>query len=98
MQEIVIIKATRLQAWTPAKIKKVFGYMGGLLATFSSYGGLFATFFSFFGAFLLLFTSWWGPFSFLGLPPPPTKISAAPMIARRVREHASRKFFGVTAI
>ena len=79
----MIIKATRLQAWTPAggarvgrrpappprKNKKVFGYIGGLFATLSSYGGLFATFFSFLGAFLLLFTSWW--VFFWGLPPPP---------------------------
>ena len=53
----------------PAKNKKkVFGYIGGLLATFSSYGDLFATFFSFLGAFLLLFTSCW---PFFGLAPPP---------------------------
>ena len=63
--EIVIIKATRLQAWAPSgggarvgrppppsKIKiKFFGYIGGLFATFSSYVGLFATFFSFWGPF-----------------------------------------------
>ena len=66
----------------PPKIKiKFFGLnIGGLFATFSSYGVLFATFFSFWGpfhhvgAFSLLFTSWWRPF--LGLAPPPTKISA----------------------
>ena len=64
----------------PLKNKKKFlGYIGGPFATFSSYGSLFATFFSFcgpfhhVGAFLLFFTSWWRPF--LGLPPPPTKIS-----------------------
>ena len=58
----------------PLKKKFFLAIFGGLFATFSSYGGLFATFFSFWGAFSLLFTSWWGPF--LGLPPPPTKISA----------------------
>ena len=63
---MVIIKATRLQAWAPAwggarvghrpPHEKIFlGYIGCLFATFSSYGGLFATFFSFlvpFGYFL----------------------------------------------
>ena len=81
----MIIKAARLQAWTPAgggggarigppKKEKFFGYIGSLFATFSLYGGLLLPFFSFLGAFLLLFTSWWGPF--FGLAPPPTKISA----------------------
>ena len=73
----MIIKATRLQAWTsaggearvgrrhppPSKIPKKF---------FGNVEGLFATFFLFLGAFSPLFTSWWGPF--MGLPPPPTKI------------------------
>ena len=53
------IKATRLQAWAPARVgrrppprkKIIWGSIGGLFATFSSYGGLFATFFSFLGAF-----------------------------------------------
>ena len=83
----MIIKATRLQAWAPAggggksrpspppSKKFLFGYIGGLFATFSSYGGLFATFLSFwvpFGYFLFH-----GVGLFLGLPPPPhTKISA----------------------
>ena len=85
----MIIKAARLQAWTPAgegksrpsppsppnKNKKFFlTILGAFLLRFSSYGGLFATFFSFLEAFLLLFTSWWGPL--FGLAPPPTKISA----------------------
>ena len=53
------------------------------------------------GARVGLFTMW-GPFCyflfhggglFLGLPPPPLrKFLRAPMIARRVREHAPRKF------
>ena len=57
---------------------------------------LFATFFSFWGPFRYFLLHGGGVF---GLPPP-TKISAAPMIARRVREHmhASRKFVCVTAI
>ena len=60
-----MIKATRLQAWTPAgggatvgrctlpppSKKKIVGYIGGLFATLSSYGDLFATFFSFLGVF-----------------------------------------------
>ena len=76
----------------PRKYKKIFlGYIGGLFATFFSFWRPFHHV----GAFSLLFTSWWRPF--LGLPPP-TKISAAPMIARGVREHAPRKFFCVTAI
>ena len=76
----MIIKAARLQAWTPAG--------GGArdgpspppppppkkIATLSSYGGFFATFFSF-----------WGPFCYFSLHggdlfwacPPPTKISAS---------------------
>ena len=100
----MIIKAMRLQAWVlagrggakskpspPLKKKKFFGYIGGLFATFSSYGALFATFFSFLGAFPpcgSLFATFWGR-----APPPLRKFLRAPMIARRVREHAPRKFF-----
>ena len=65
----------------------LFLYMGPFLLRFSHFGGLFHHV----GTFLLLFTSWWGPF--WGRAPPLTKISAAPMIARRVREHAPRNFF-----
>ena len=108
---MVIIKATRLQAWAPAgggakvghrpppspRENFLGGYIGCLFATFSSYGGLFATFFSIlvpFGYFL---------FHGVGLfwactPPPLRKFLRAPMIARRVREHAPPKFFCVTAI
>ena len=80
----------------PKKKEKFFGYIGGLFATFSSYGGV-----------LLPFSHFWGPFCyfllhggdrFLGLPPPPRTFLRAPLIARRVREHAPRKFFYVTAI
>ena len=102
IQEIVIIKATRLQAWAPARgggkskpsppppsasiKKKKF---------FGYIGGLFATF-SHFGGFFTM----WGPFYyfllhggglFWGLRPL-RKFLRAPMIAR-VREHALRNFF-----
>ena len=82
----------------PLEKKKLFGYIGGLFATFSLYGALFATFFSFLGAFSpcgnLFATFYFMVGAFLGACPPPlTKISAAPMIARRVREHAPRNFF-----
>ena len=105
---MVIIKATRLQAWAPAgggarvgqrppTLEKNFlGYIGCLFATFSSYGGLFATFFSFlvpFGYFLFH-----GVGLFWACPPPLQKFLRAPMITRRVREHAPPKFFCVTAI
>ena len=82
----------------PSKIGNNFwGYIGGLFATFSSYGGLSATFFSFWGpfhhvgAFSLLFTSWWRPF--LGLPPPPTKISAGAHDCKEGSRACSPEFF-----
>ena len=53
---------------------------------FSSFGGLFATFYFMVEAF------------FWACPPPLRKFLRAPMIARRVREHAPGKFFCVTAI
>ena len=105
----MIIKATRLQAWAPAGgggksrpspplEKKFFGYIGGLLATFFFIWGPFCYVFLIFGG---LFTMW-GPFCyfllhggglFRGVPLPLRKFLRAPMIARRVREHAPRKFF-----
>ena len=85
----MIIKATRLQAWTPAvgarvgrrpspppleNKKKVFwAILGAFLLRFSSYGGLFATFYFMVGAFF-------------GACPPLRKFLRAPMIARRVRK------------
>ena len=87
----MIIKATRLQAWAPAggggksrpsppPRKKFFGYIGGLLATFSSYGALFVTFFSFLGAFSpcggLFATFYFMVGAFFGACHPPYKISA----------------------
>ena len=41
----------RVSRHPPLEKKKLFGYIGGLSATFSLYGALFATFFSFLGAF-----------------------------------------------
>ena len=80
----------RLQAWAPAgggggarvsrhppplEKKKLFGYIGGLFATFSLYGALFATFFSFLGAFSpcgnLFATFYFMVGAFLGACPPP---------------------------
>ena len=89
IQEIVIIKATRLQALgggqsrpsPPLENKKMFfGYIGGLFATFSSNGGIFSTFSHFWGpfhhvgAFLLLLLHGGG--LFWACPPPPTRIAA----------------------
>ena len=72
----------------PFEKRKFFGYIVTLFATFFSFWRPFHHV----GTFLLLFTSWWRPF--LGLPPPPLrKFLQASMIARRVREHAPRKFF-----
>ena len=87
----------------PSKIKKAFWLYWGPFCYFFFIWRPFATFFSFLGAFspcgafLLLFTLWWGHF-FGPSPPPLRKFLRAPMIARRVREHAPRKFFCVTAI
>ena len=77
----------------PQKYNKYFwAILGAFLLRFSHFGGLFTM---------------WGPFRyfllhggglFLGVPPTLRKFLRAPMIARRVREHAPRKFFCVTAI
>ena len=86
----------------PPSKKKFFGNIGGFFATFSLYGALFATFFSFLGAFSpcgsLFATFYFMVGAFLGAflracPPPLRKFLRAPMIARRVREHAPRNFF-----
>ena len=58
----------------PPKKEKFFGYIGGLFATFSSYGGLLLPFSPFCGPFCYFLLHGGG--FFLGLPPPPTKISA----------------------
>ena len=103
IQEIVIIKATRLQAGAPAggggggksrpsappsKIRKMFfGYIGGLFATFFS----FLRPFHHVGAFRYFLLH--GGVPFWACHPPIRKCLQAPMIARRVREHSPRKFF-----
>ena len=88
----------------PLEKKNFLGYIGDLFATFF-YMGAFLLRFSHFGG---LFTMHVGAFfatfyfmveAFFGLAPPPIrKILRAPMIARRVREHAPRTFFCVTTI
>ena len=99
MQEIVIIKATRLQAWAPAgggatvgrrppSKKKFLSILGAFLLLFLHIGAFCYVFLIFRGLFTM-----WGPFCyfllFLGLPPP-TKISAGAHDLRRVQEHAPR--------
>ena len=70
----------------PPPKKKIWGYIGGLFATFSSYGGLFATFSSY-GGLSATFSHFGGLFAtfyimveafFWACPPPPrlTKVSA----------------------
>ena len=74
----MIIKAARLQAWTlaggGARVGRGLAILGAFLLLFLHMG-----------ASLLRFSHFWGPFCyfllhggglFLGLPPPPTKISA----------------------
>ena len=64
----------------------LFLHMGAFLLRFSHFLGPFRHV----GAFLLLFTSWWVLFGFA---PPPTKFLRAPMIVRRIREHAPPEIF-----
>ena len=100
------IKATRLQTWAPAgggksrpsppppsKKGSFLAILWAFLLRFSHFGGLFTM---------------WGPFChfllhggglFLGLPPPPTKISAGAHDCKEgSRAYAPKKFFCVTAI
>ena len=114
IQEIVIIKATRLQAWAlaggarvgrcpPPPLENKIKILGlyWLFATFSLYGGLFATFFSFWGPFHHV-----GPFRYFlvhggGLfwaCPPPTKISAGAHDCKEGSRACSPEIFCVTAI
>ena len=110
----MIIEATRLQHGRGGKsrpspppgdtIKKISLYRVPFCYLFFIYGGLSATFFSFlgtfspWGAFLLFLLHGGGLFLGFAHPLPPRKFLRAPMIARRVRQHAPRKFFCVTAI
>ena len=100
------IKATRLQAWAPAKVgrrpppfekKKILGSIGRLFATFSSYGGLFATFFSFLGAFSpcgdLFATFYFMVGASFWACPPPTKISAGAHDCKEGSRACSPKIF-----
>ena len=101
------IKATRLQAWAPArvgrrppppsKINKFWALLSAFLLLFL-YMGAFLLRFSHFwgpfhhvGTFLLLFTSWWGPL--FGLAPPPTKISAGAHDCKEGSRACSPKIF-----
>ena len=88
---------------SPPLEKKLGGYIGGLFCYFFFIWGPFCFVFLLFGG---LFTMW-GPFAtfyfmvgafFWACPPSLRKFLRAPMIARRVREHAPWKFFCVTAI
>ena len=111
IQEIMNIKATRLQAWAPARVgrrpppllEKKFGLYWGPFCYFFFIWGPFCYVFLIFGG---LFTMW-GPFCyfllhggglFLGLPPPPTKISAGAHDCKEGSRACSPKIFCVTAI
>ena len=115
IQEIVIFKATRLQAWAlggggggarvgrrphpPSKLKKKVCWLhwGSFCYFFFIWGPFCYVYLIFGGIFtmwgLFCYFSFHGGGLFLGLPPPLRKFLRAPMIARRVREHSSRKFF-----
>ena len=73
-----------------SKKKEVFGYIGGVLLRFSHFWGPFHHM----GAFLLHGGGGGGGGGglFFGLPLPLRKFLLAPMIARRVGEHAPRNF------
>ena len=83
----------------PPQKKEVIWLYWGPFCYFFFIWGHFCYVFLIFGGFFTM----WEPFCYFllhggglfgGVPPPPfTKISAAPMIARRVREHAPRNFF-----
>ena len=80
-----------------------FFIWGPFCYVFLILGGLFAMWGPFCYVFLILggLFAMWGPFCYFllhggslcwGLPPPLRKFLRAPMIARRFREHAPRKF------
>ena len=82
----------------PPPRKKFLGlYLGAFLLFFLHMRALLLRFSYFWGSFRYFLLHGGGPF-FWAYPPPPTKFLRAPMIARRVREHAPRKCFYVTAI
>ena len=100
----MIIKATQLQVWAPAgggggesrpspplsRIKKVFWlYWGPFCYVFLIFGGIFThvrTPISFCYFYFM------GGGAFFWACPPLRKFLRTPMIARRIREHAPRKF------
>ena len=117
IQEIVIIKTTRLQAWAPAGGggARVGRRPPPLQKKYKNFALLWAFLLLFLHmkAFLLRFSHFWGPFHHVGAflllllhggdlfwacPSTLRKFLWAPMIARRVREHAPGKYFCVAAI
>ena len=106
----MIIKATRLQVWAPArggarigrhpppprKKRSSSAILGAFMLLFLHIGPFCYVILIFGGLFTM-----WGPFCyfllhegglFWAIPPTLRKVLRAPMIARRAREHAPRKF------
>ena len=107
IQEIVIIKATRLQAWAPAgggvaRVGRRPPPLENKKNVFWLYWGPFCYVFLIFeafspcGGFSLLFTSWWGPF--FGLATPHKKMSAGAHDCKEGSRAFSLEIFCVTAI
>ena len=113
IQEIMFIKATRLQAWAPAvggsKSRPSPPSKKSSLAIL----GAFWLLFLYMGPFLLRFSHFWGPFHhvgaffllftswwgpFLGRAPPPTKISAGSHDCKEGSRACSPEIFCVTTI
>ena len=81
----------------PSKKRSSLAILGAFLLLFLHMGPFCYVFLIFGGLFTM-----WEPFCYLllhgggllgGMPPPLRKFLRAPMIARRVREHAPRNFF-----
>ena len=104
----MIIKAMRLQAWAPTGGGARVGRPPPRKKVLWLYWGPFCYFFFIWDPFCYVFLilgglfTMWGPFCYFllhggglfgGVPPSLRKFLRAPMIARRVREHAPRKFF-----
>ena len=100
---MVIIKATRLQAWAltggarvgrrlppPSKIKKYFWAILGAFWLFFLHMGAFLLRFSHFGG--LFATFYFMVEAFFGLAPPPTKISAGTHDCKEGSRACSREF------